>query len=261
MDSLDTISPSDLDEDIAATERGREQIARFFARADEAVRPSRMRGWATGLPGVQESGVGHELVARCSEETQIRWRTLVYFETSFPSGGDYGFLIGPACQIVESELDRLLTVPAAPLAEHLIAALHRPKDRGLADVLRKWAARQVPTTLLVQVGVLLALQRGCEEGTEAIEHFLTSRFQPRYRELLLSHQVPTCLNIVRNDFRNQSCHPLKTFDAGEYEQFARLIVARAQLATWIAQGPEPAEPDASVGILHHHLCLSCPGLG
>jgi hypothetical protein len=252
-----TVGLSDIEEDIAATHQGQARIASFFPHAAESARPIRTRGGPLGLARTPLLRSAHDLVARCAEETQKRCRTLLHFEANFPEGGDHGFLIGPACQIVEAELDRLLSGPAERVAGHLAEALKsQRKDRGLAEVLEKWASKGLPTTLGVQVGVLVALQRGCEQRIEGIEDFLASRFQARYVELLASKKLATCLDIVRRDFRNPVSHGQATFDAAQYQTFTRLVFAQKQVAAWVEQGPEPAEPDADVGVFHHHLALA-----
>ena len=38
--------------------------------------------------------------------------------------------------------------------------------------------------------------------------------------------------------------------------FVRLALAHRRFAAWDRQGPDPAEPDPGVGILHHYLAHS-----
>src|SRR5262249_36097839 len=154
-------------------------------------------------------------------------------------------LIGPACQILESELDRLLIAPARGIAGSLVAALHvARKDRPQAQILEKWASGQVPPTIGTGSLVLLALRRGREQRLGPILELLAARFEPGYEVLLASKQLGQCLDAIRTRFRNPTCHGTAVFGAEGYGEFARLVVANRRFAAWDATGPDPADLDA-----------------
>src|SRR5947209_1578658 len=101
------LSPDDIERDLEGARQAEARIAAFFRRGEGGL--VRTRGAAPAPPPPQPlDGVGRRLVARCSADTQRRYRTLLHFENSMPADGDYGTLIGPACNILESELRRLL---------------------------------------------------------------------------------------------------------------------------------------------------------
>jgi hypothetical protein len=133
-----SIGMSDVLDDLAAAGQARERIEQFFARA-AAAGPVRTRGTAAG-PGLSQRGEGLALLARCGADNQKRLGTLLDVEPTFPPRGDYGFLIGPACSIVESELERLLARPAKAIARSLADLAARWKDDRGADLLDRWAA-------------------------------------------------------------------------------------------------------------------------
>src|SRR2546421_309019 len=122
--------------DLEGTEKAAARVADFFARGAEALRgrrPVRTRG---GPP----PGVGRRLLTGCRDTTRQRYETLLFFEGQFPPGGDFGYLIGPACTILEAELNRLLTEPGRAIAADLVAALRADaSDDAPAAVLEKWA--------------------------------------------------------------------------------------------------------------------------
>src|SRR5262249_7751053 len=70
--------------------------------------------------------------------------------------------------------------------------------------------------------------------------------------LLASKKIEPTLSRVRG-VRNDACHGNKTFDAEDYRNFARQMVARDNFREWDAKGPFPPKPAPDVGVLHHHL--------
>jgi hypothetical protein len=251
-------SLDDIYHDLEGSDRARDRLAAFFAREPDAVRGwGRTRTTRSPTQDAATLGVGQSLIARCPADTRLRYQTLLYFEENARHQEDYSILIAAACQIVEAELDRLVTVPAAAIAADLVSALRKlAKDRKQAEILESWAAKEVHTTIGLQITVLLALRRGCEEHMRPVTEFLAEHFQPRYVELLTSKKLAACLDTVRDKFRNPACHGTRTFDEQGYEAFVRLVLARQRFAAWDALGPDPAEPGPEVGVFHHHLSLS-----
>jgi hypothetical protein len=152
------------------------------------------------------SGLGRQLLAGCGETTLRRYQTLLRFEAMLGPSDDFGYLIGPASQILEIELDRLLIEPSRAMARSLIdALLLDPDGVKQARALEAWAEGRVPATIGVGSLVLLALRRGCEHRLEPASAFLESRFASPYRDLLLSKGLGRGLDIIRVRFRNPAC--------------------------------------------------------
>jgi hypothetical protein len=195
---------------------------------------------------------GRRLLGGCAEDTRTRYETLLEFE-ELPWLKDFGLLIAAACPIVEAELDRLLVKPAQSIVQRLIASLEK-QDHKQAAVLQTWAAQGFhPTTMGTEVLVLLALRRGVEQGDDGVRSFLASSFRPRYHDLVRSKDLIRCLDTIRAEYRNRVSHTPQVFDVAKYEHFTRLAVANQRFAAWDAHGPDPIDPEPSVGILHHHL--------
>jgi hypothetical protein len=250
-DEIGVNSPEDIRYDLAGARKAESQVAEFFGKDQEAVRERALR---TPVPprtrGRLKGPMGRELLDRCAEMTRTRYSTLLYFEERFPENGDYGYLIGPACQILETELDRLLTTPARSITDDMLAVL---EEDNRVEILTKWARGEFPTTLGVECLVLLALRRGCENHVANIVGFVTTRFNRRYYVLLTSRQLGASLDAIRTRYRNPVCHGTATFDVTEYEQFVQLVVANRRFVAWDTAGPVPAEPDGRAGVFHHHL--------
>jgi hypothetical protein len=245
-------SLDDILYDLEGSRSAEAAIAEFFATPKVGVRTRGTRGSADALP--RGEGLGRRLIARCAADTWKRYETLLFLEPLFPPGGDHGCLIGPACQLIETELHRLLTQPAHDIAEHLVAALQaNEKERKQGELLGQWAAGEIPATFGTACLVLVALQRGWEQRREPVRAFLAAHFNPRYTDLLASKQLGACLDTVRTHFRNPACHGKATFDGTAYEQFMRLVLASPRFVEWDRHGPGEPAPDASAGIFHHHL--------
>jgi Domain of unknown function (DUF4384) len=203
------------------------------------------------------SGIGRRLLIGCEESTLRRYEMLFRFEPHFDPRDDFGYLIGPASQILEAELRRLLFEPARLLAPALVSAMgDDPRSGKRAAILEQWAEAKIPTTIGIGSLLLMALRRCCAAGSESIRDFLDSRFAPAYRELLMTNGPACGLDIIREQFRNPACHGTASFDASAYREFARLTIANRGFASWDERGSDPPDPDPGSGILHHHLYLS-----
>jgi hypothetical protein len=234
----------EIEQEIDARDCWRRRLADF--RADAAV-------GLRDAGGVKGGGMGRGLLVRCSRANRDRCATLLFFESQWGYRTDYEFLIGPACWVLETELDRLLAAPALGALDALIESLARAGDDAFhAENLRKWHRSKV-TTVGVECTVLLALRRGCEQGVPAVLDFLGRHFRPGYAELLRDKRLGTALSRLRDKYRNKVCHGVGRFDARDYEEFVRLMVGARGFGTWDEQGPTPPAPDASAAVLHHHL--------
>src|SRR5579871_2235924 len=108
-----------------------EGLAKLEARLPEPLSeeplPVRTRGGpgpeAAGHEGRDRSGTGRRLIAGCRDDNRGRYSTLLRIEKSFLARDDHAYLIGPACLILESETERLLTSPAQAIAGQLVESL------------------------------------------------------------------------------------------------------------------------------------------
>ena len=120
------LSMKDIVYDLEGTRKAEDRIGAFFASISrsEAFRPRQTRN-SDPPEGSRMAPpkIGRSLLERCAESMRRRFETILYFEDTFRPGVDHGFLIGPACQVLESELDRLLVTSARGIAESLIASL------------------------------------------------------------------------------------------------------------------------------------------
>lgn len=251
---------SSLDEVEFDIEGTRKALARFREYLVENVGPPgpgtpgvRTRGLPPGPPLAPGQG-GRRLVERCGENVRRRFETLLHFESTFPPELDHAYLIGPACQILESVLERVVLGPTRRLAGPLAEAVRSKKrDRGRAEILEAWGAGRVPSTIGVGTLVLLALRRGRDLRLGPIVEFLQTAFEPDYQALLASKGLDHSLEVIRRRFRNPASHGSATFDAASYLEFTQLVVANDRFVDWDARGPVPSRPDARAGFLHHHL--------
>jgi hypothetical protein len=249
------ISRADILDDLAASRRAAGRVASFFTGAVKppaggTEREVKRKGPPEPERDRAESGKG--LIGACGPETQDRFSNLLYFEGRFPPHHDHAFLIAPACQIVEQELDRLVATLARPISDRLVAALE-PEHPHQAEILLGWAEGQISTTLGIETLVLLALRRGYAQGCDAIRRFLGDHFLPGYVELLCGEGPLPGLEIIRSRYRNPACHGWGRFDASDYTRFARLVVASPRFGSWYEWGPDPLDSAIGHGVLHHHI--------
>jgi hypothetical protein len=238
--------------DLEACRRGRARFAQQIAAAERALAaalrtPMRTRGTppASRLP------------PRCPAEVQSRYQVLLHLESTFPPDHDQGCIIFVGSQLLEAELDRLVTAPLLPLAAMLVDVLRQDRvDDSRTAVLEAWADSRMPTTFGTHGLVLLALQYACVRGHPALLSFLHERFAPGYLDLLRSQAMDRCLNRIRNRYRNPVCHGTATFSRADCPDFARVVIAHRRFLDGDREGPHPANPEGDVGVLHHHWQLA-----
>src|SRR5262249_22247979 len=148
----------DIQRELEGIQKSQSQVAGFFASAPRGVR-TRSSVTAALLRSLSDRGA--DLVPRCAPMNQVRYATLLYFESRFPLVLGHAPLITSACCILESELDRLVATPGLSIIDGLVAALRTSKkNQGQAETLERWAASEVPTMLGIITNILLALRRG-----------------------------------------------------------------------------------------------------
>jgi hypothetical protein len=197
------------------------------------------------------------LPSHCPAEVQGRYQVLLHFERTFISDHDHGPVIFAGCQLLESELARLVTNPLQPHAAALLDVLRQagPDSNRLA-VLQAWADGTAPATLATHGLVLLALRHACLRNHPALLAFLRERFAPGYLVLLGGQAMERCLNMIRTRYRNPASHSLTMFSRSDYEAFTRLVIANRSFLDWDREGPNPPSPGADTGLLHHHWRLA-----
>lgn len=239
--------PLNLTPEAVAHERTADRLAETQAAAFFAALPPLTRGGA-GAP----LGIGRLLIQSCPDDAQKRYQTLLHFEACAAKDNDHAFLIVPACAILEGELRRLVAFPARPIADELVAALAPHPESIPFAVLDEWRRGERPF-LYALVLLLSALRCGLEQERPAVHSFISAHFRPEFAALARGAHFTDCLDRIRREFRNPASHAEKTFNSADYECFARLLVAANRVGDWDRNGPAVATPDATVGILHHHL--------
>jgi hypothetical protein len=170
---------------------------------------------------------------------------------------DHSPLVGPACQILEGELTRLLATPARAVAEPLaLLSQKEPAASRFRDLLQKWATGELPPTLGLQQILLQALRLGLRKGDDQVCAFLDFHFGPRYGYLLLDERFGRFLDRVRTQFRNPAAHGMATMSHAQYAEFTGLMVGNRCLADWYREGNEQLDPGPEIALLDHHLAES-----
>ncbi len=260
-DEIAVRGPDDILHDVRGAETASRRIDAFLgppaAPAKAAGGSAVLRAARAAAPAAASTALpsraGRRLLVRCPENTRKRYFTLLAVEEGFSSLEDYSVLISLACQILEAELERLVAGPARALADVLAAVLDEDKKaRSRAEAVAQWGAGKLPTTIGVEVMVLLALRRGSARGVPQVGHFLQTHFTPRYAELLTGSNLVAGLNDLRDRFRNPACHGTQCFDAAGYERFVRLALGNRRVSAWDARGAEPGGAVGEAGVLHHH---------
>src|SRR5262249_32029017 len=147
---------------------------------------------------------------------------------------DFGCLIASACQVLESELERLLVAPARPVGALLAGALAGKGKAKQAEMLLAWAEGRDPATMSTSSLLLMAVRYGLEGEKAAADSgsFLSRHFRPPYLDLVKAGRLGATLDHVREKYRNNACHGLKPFGPGDYQQFSRLVIGRERFAEW-----------------------------
>lgn len=185
---------------------------------------------------------------RCSAANRGRYKTMLHVEKGFPEDGDYGMLIIPACQILESELNARLLEPALPISGEMARVLRDAGDAKQAAILDKWGARELPATIGTACIVLLAIHRALERQDDGVCRFVLYEYRWAYRRCLRKNRLCGALNKLRNEFRNPACHGTAEFDAGRYGEFVDLLVTCPRFNTF-----DSAVVESDDGLLVAHL--------
>src|SRR5438552_1432530 len=152
-DPIATLEDAALD--LEAPRHGLARFARELADAERAVAAARPN------PPRTRSGAPPQrpLPPRCPAEVQGRYQILLHLERTFPPDQDQGCVIFVGCQLLEAELDRLVTAPLLPLAAALVDVLRRDRlDDSRTAVLEAWADGRMSATFWTHCLVVLALR-------------------------------------------------------------------------------------------------------
>lgn len=236
-------------DDILYDVQGSEHMQKMLARFDQTS-PVRTRGG--GRSGFLAPAFGAAVMARCSEANLRRYRTILHFEDDFPADDlEYSFLIVPACQILESELQARLLKSARHVVGDLVSALENARDRNRADMLEKWGNQQCPDTIGVSCVVLLALFRALQQNNSEVTSFLKEEFDDDYVDKVRNNRLLPVLDQVRDKFRNPACHGTLTFHAGQYASFVNLLVASLTFSEFHTKTVAPENGLLVAHLLHH----------
>jgi hypothetical protein len=239
--------------DLEASRHGLARFARELGDAERAVAAARRIPPPTRGATPPRS----RLPSRCPADVQGRYQVLLHLERTFPPEHDQGCILFVGCQLLEGELDRLVTAPLHPQAGALVDLLRRAGlDEKRTAVLDAWAEGRQPSVFGTHGLVVLALELACVRGHAGLLAFLRERFAPEYLNLLRAQAMDRCINRIRNRFRNPVCHGRAAFSRADYEDFTRLVIAHRRFLDWDREGPHPASPGGDVGVLHHHWRLA-----
>lgn len=250
-DSID-LSIDDILFEHEGVNRAQASLSRFDAVHSPG--PATIRG-APSFGSPVNHGLGSELIGRCDAMTRQRGQTLSYLEKELPPELDFSILIVPACQMLETELIRLIGNPARRLGSDLPRYASQSGNRRASEILDKWLAGQLPTTLGVLSLTLLSLRHGWNQKSEPIREFLEQNFHTRYVAPLCG-DLGRCLDTVRDKFRNPACHGERVFQRADYDTFIRRLFACPSFRDWLTSGPLTLDPQGAQGVLHHHLVHS-----
>jgi hypothetical protein len=201
---------------------------------------------------------GYPLAARCAPHDRERLERVSWLEAYFPEAFDHAALVILGCQVLESELTRLLAEPARRLGAPLLAAAEGRVTPAQREALGKWLAGRLPTTLGTIELVLHALRQGLAGPVPEVAAFVAAGFAPRYAELLAANAFGRSLGRLRNDYRNPAAHGLREIARPEYRRFCALAVGSETFGGWREGGPRPDPPAPDEGLLHHHLAHRAP---
>ncbi len=238
-----------LEEAVLDLEAARLGLARFadaIRDAESAVAsarfPVRIRGPLPRSP----------LPPQCPPDVESRYQVLLHLERTFPAEYDQSCVIFVGCQLLEAEIDRLVSRPLRPLAGALVDLLRGGRHLDAAAVVQAWAEGRMDATFFTHNSVVLGLHNACAGDHPTLVAFLRERFAPGYLDILRRPGLDATLAEIRRRFRNPVCHARSFFSRADYEDFARLVIAHRNFQDWEREGPQPASPGPDSGVLHHH---------
>lgn len=173
----------------------------------------------------EERRRGSGVMRRCYGANAGRYRTLLTVEPVFPPEGDYGMLMVPACQILETELLSRFLAPLRDVGANLVAALRDAGDKKQAVLLEQWSSGQLPGTIGLCCVALLACYRATEKGDADVLDLFRAEFSDAYLEGFRGNRLGRALDRLRTEFRNPACHGTVTFGRTHYAGFVNLLVA------------------------------------
>lgn len=186
---------------------------------------------------VKKTKPGWALISLCGSDTKTRYRTLLFYESIVLPDHDYGMLINSACVMMEAELNKILIEPAKKISGELITPLQNiRKYHSQYDLLNRWASGEIKTTIGIGILVLLALRKGLEQNNNFLLTFLKSIVSDAFIEGISNKSLGSCLETIRNEFRNPSCHGVRVFNETDYLRFVDLMVSNSDFKSWDSSG-------------------------
>ena len=203
-----------------------------------------------------QRGFGYQLIKACPASTITRYDTLYDFEPQTRHSHDHGFLIGLACQIVESEINRLLSEPAREIGDVMLKHLDRKKKKKPREFLEGWLENRIPTMIGVASFILMALRYAFDKKERQAIDFIEHHFRKDYTLLLSSNKLGISLDNLRNNFRNPACHGTRTFSQEDYKSFVLLCLGSSSFREWDRHGPKPDQSIQEKAVFFNHLIHS-----
>lgn len=222
--------------------------------------PEFYRNTRTGTRSLEsvkaQRGFGYQLIKACPASTITRYDTLYDFEPQTRHSHDHGFLIGLACQIVESEINRLLSEPAREIGNVMLKHLDRKKKKKPREFLEGWLENRIPTMIGVASFILMALRYALDKKEGQAIDFIEHHFRKDYTSLLSSNKLGISLDNLRNNFRNPACHGTRTFSPEDYNSFVLLCLGSSSFREWDRHGPKPDQSIQEKAVFFNHLIQS-----
>lgn len=229
-----------------------EGIQKFSERAlPEFYTVTRSRSRSSPIGG--QKGIGRALIEACTAQSLQKYETLLDLESQTRARHDHGFLVGMACQIIETEIARLLAEPAKSVGETMLRHLQRKRKNKVKDYLQGWLEGRFPTMIGVQVFILMALRYGLESRDPEVVDFVNQQFRENYISLLASNRLGASLDKIKNQYRNPACHGTKVFSPGDYRDFSILSFGSHTLREWDLYGPEDDGAVRENAVFLNHL--------
>jgi hypothetical protein len=262
MTRFDPYAPptwDDIQYEWEGLQKAAKAIQDFASKVPRRVRTRGSSERSATRPG---AAVGSALVARFAESNRRKYVDLLYYESLMKPGRDHAMPIAYASTLLEAELDRIVASPVRSVVAALIAALEATRDdRKQAEILVRWGKQEKPTMLGILSTLFLAMRKGLDQNSEAVHTFVRGRFADPYPDLLRTKEFDRNLNYITRVYRNPACHGVYPdgkpvyFEADQYKDFVRRVVAHERFRDWDRDGPQSDSPGAGVGLLHHHLRL------
>ncbi|MGE0087250.1 MAG: hypothetical protein AB7S75_22825, partial [Desulfococcaceae bacterium] len=250
MNNDNDLHDDDIDYELEGIRRFAQRPVPEFYKTDVRKTRSSVKEQHT------ERGAGYMLISACPHDTLKRYNTLCHFESLTEPSHDHSFLIGIACQIMESEICRLLAEPSRSIGDVMVKHLRKRNKKKLAEIMEKWLDKRMPAMMGVITNIMTSLCYAIEDREHKALAFVQQYFRKGYSALLLHSGFIASYDKIRSDFRNPANHGLRIFSPREYQDFVFLSLGTASVREWDRYGVRDANSVQEKAVFHHHLAQS-----